>query len=337
MLWSVVHHRKSKGHQAAHFHENTTVEIIWTVIPFVILILMAIPATRVLIEMNDTSSSAVTVKITGSQWKWNYEYIEYDKNKNLKLKYYSVLSTPRSQIETPVFSAGLLPSGLANYSGERKLPNKDQNYLLDVDKPLVIPTGKKVRFLITSDDVIHAWWVPAFGVKRDAIPGFINELWTLVPEGKEGIYRGQCAELCGKDHGFMPIVVEAKDNNSFKQWLADEQLAQQKADEQAELAGDKTYTKEQLMALGEKEYLARCAACHQPTGEGLPPTFPALKGSKVAMGPASDHIAIVQNGKNAMPAFKGILPPNVMAAIITYERNAWGNNVGDIVQPKDVK
>lgn len=337
MLWSVIHHRKSKGYPAAHFHENTLVEIIWTVVPFAILILMAIPATRVLIQMNDTSSSALTVKITASQWKWHYEYLEYDQQKDIKVGFFSVLSTPKEHIEKPIFSQGLLPSGLAKYSGERLEVTRDDNYLLEVDRPLVIPTGKKVRFLITSDDVIHAWWVPAFGIKRDAIPGFMNELWTFVPEGKEGIYRGQCAELCGKDHGFMPIVVEAKDPKSFSQWLGQTKKDQQKEQEAAASASNKTYTKDELMALGEKEYLARCSACHQANGEGLPPTFPALKDSKIAKGPAKDHIEIVLNGKNMMPGFKETIPANVLAAIITYERNAWGNNTGDTVQPKDVK
>jgi cytochrome c oxidase subunit II len=337
MLWSVIHHRKSKGHQAAHFHENTLVEIIWTIIPFAILILMAIPATRVLIQMNDTSSSALTVKITASQWKWHYEYLEYDQQKDIKVGFFSVLSTPKEHIEKPLFSQGLLPSGLAKFSGERTDVTREENYLLEVDHPLVIPTGKKVRFLITSNDVIHAWWVPAFGIKRDAIPGFMNELWTFVPAGKEGIYRGQCAELCGKDHGFMPIVVEAKDPKSFDQWLAQTKTDQKKAAEEAASASDKTYTKEELMALGEKEYLARCSACHQANGEGLPPTFPALKGSKIATGPVKDHIDIVLKGRNMMPAFKETIPANILAAIITYERNAWGNNTGDTVQPKDVK
>lgn len=342
MFYSVFRHRKSSGRQAAHFHESTTVEIIWTVIPFIILILMAIPATKLLIAMSDTSASALTIKVTGSQWKWHYEYLTYEDDNDISLAYFSVLTTPREQIERPVLAAGLFPKGLAQdrYQEDRsQYPEQGEYYNLEVDNPMVIPTGRKVRLLITSDDVIHSWWIPAFAIKKDAIPGFINELWVNVPEDKPGIYRGQCAELCGKDHAFMPIVVEAKSPADFEQWLAARQEEQAQAELAAASSLDKTFSKEELMAEGEKAYLARCAVCHQPNGKGLPPTFPALEGSAVATGPVADHIAIVKNGKNAMPPFAAVLSPKELAAIITYERNAWGNTPNDgvdVVQPRDV-
>lgn len=341
MFYSMFKHRKSKGQQAAHFHESTTVEIIWTIAPFLILILMAIPATKLLIAMSDTSDSALTIKITGSQWKWHYEYLDYDGNTDLSLAYYSVLATPREQIERPVRAAGLFPKGAAQdrYREDGNYPEAGEHYNMEVDRPMVIPTGRKVRFLITSDDVIHSWWVADFAIKKDAIPGFINELWVNVPEDKPGIYRGFCAELCGKDHAFMPIVVEAKPQAEFEQWLASAQEEQKQAELAAASSVDKTFTKDELMAEGEKAYIARCAACHQANGQGLPPTFPALAGSAIAIGPAADHIAIVKSGKNAMPGFAAVLSPKELAAIITYERNAWGNVPSDgvdVVQPRDV-
>lgn len=338
MFYSIFKHRKSKGHKAAQFHESTTVEIIWTAIPFLILIAMAIPATKTLILMKDSSQADLTVKIIGSQWKWEYSYLEYKDDNTLDLNYLSVLSTPREQYETPLRLAGLFPLGVASYNGERNPAPKNTDYLLEVDKPLVIPTGQKVRFLITADDVIHSWWVADFGIKQDAIPGFINETWTKVPVGKEGIYRGKCAELCGKDHGYMPIVVKAVSEPEFNQWLADSQAAQKKAKADAANSIDVVMSKAELMTLGETEYLSKCSACHQASGLGLPPAFPALKGSAIAIKPEglAQHINIVRNGKGMMPAFKDTLSPKVMAAIITYERNAWGNDTNDLVQPKDV-
>ena len=330
MFWSILHHRKSKGAVAAHFHESTTVEIIWTIIPFLILIGMAIPATRVLVAMNDTGDSTMTVRVTGSQWKWHYEYLTYDKDNNVGVSFLSVLSTPREQYERQGkgWNAGNTPDFAS-----------DPHYLSEVDHPLVIPSGKKIRFLLTSDDVIHAWWVPDFAIKRDAVPGFINEVWAEVPAGKEGIYRGRCAELCGKDHAFMPIVVEVKSQADFKTWLAS---AKVRAAEEAKAAAASVDYKfpslEAAMKEGEAVYDARCAACHQPGGTGLPPMFPALKGSKIASDKAhkADHIHIVLNGKNAMPAWKGLLTPRELAAVISFERNAWGNATGDLVQPSEV-
>jgi len=332
MFYSILKHRKSTGAKPADFHESTLVEVIWTVIPFIILIVMAVPATRVLIAMSDTSAADLTVRVTGSQWKWHYEYLSYGKEKDVGLGFLSVLSTPRDQYEHQ-------GKGLLNMSKNQPDFVKNPNYLLEVDKPLVIPTGKKVRFLVTSDDVIHAWWVPAFALKKDAIPGFINEIWTKVPEGKEGIYRGRCAELCGKDHAFMPIVVEAKSPADFDKWLAETKV---KAAEEAKAAASSVDYKfadiAEASKLGEEVFNGKCAACHQVSGEGLPPMFPALKGSKIVATkdqlPA--QITIVNGGKNAMPAWKGVLTPKEMAAVITYTRNAWGNSTGDLVQPSEV-
>ena len=306
MFWSIIHHRKSKGAKPANFHESTKVEILWTAIPFVILIAMAFPATKTLIEMEDTTDADLTVQVTGSQWKWHYNYFEHD------LDYYSLLATPQSEIKNKIA--------------------KSANYLLEVDRPLVIPTGQKVRFLITSDDVIHSWWVPEFAIKKDANPGFINEAWTRVNE--PGIYRGQCAELCGKDHGFMPIVVIAKEPAEFDKWMAEKVEIAKKFKEEEQKLLAMNMPMEELMALGEKVYNANCAACHQQNGQGIPGVFPGLKGSAIALGDVKEHIDIVVNGKagTAMQAFGKQLALKDLAAIVTYERNAWGNNTGDVVQ-----
>ncbi|MDP4547907.1 MAG: cytochrome c oxidase subunit II [Marinobacter sp.] len=306
MFWSIFAHRKSQGYKAANFHEHTWVEILWTAIPFAILVAMAVPATATLIEMYDTTESEVDIKITGYQWRWQYEYINDD------FGYFSSLSTPRDQIENR--------------------QTKGENYLLEVDKPLVIPVGKKVRFLLTANDVIHSWWVPAFGVKKDAIPGFINETWTRVDE--PGIYRGQCTELCGKDHGFMPVVVEAVPEEEYVAWVEEQKQA---AEAERQLT-QKDWTLDELMARGEKAYASACAACHQPNGAGMPPAFPALKGSPVVTSDMAAHIDIVVNGVSgtAMQAFGGQLSEVDLAAVITYERNAWGNNTGEMVTPKEI-
>lgn len=310
MFWSIVRHRKARGVQPAQFHESTKVEILWTAIPVLILIVMAIPATKTLIAMEDTTEADVTVLVTGSQWKWHYKYLDND------VEFYSLLATPKEQI-------------INRFA-------KGENYLLEVDRPLVIPTGKKVRFLMTSDDVIHSWWVPAFAVKKDANPGFINEAWTRVDE--PGVYRGQCAELCGKDHGFMPIVVIAKSPADYEQWVNGEaeRIAKAKAEEQELLAMNMSM--EELMSVGARTYTAYCAACHQPNGEGLPGIFPALKGSAMALEDMPGHIDIVLNGKagTAMQAYAKQLSLKEIAAVITYERNAWGNNTGELVQAADV-
>ena len=311
MLWALIHHRKSKGAVPAQFHESTKVEILWTAIPFVILIAMAVPATKTLIAMEDASKADLTIKVTGSQWKWHYEYMGED------VEFYSMLATPQDEITN--------------------LADKNPNYLLEVDKPLVLPINQKIRFLMTSDDVIHSWWVPDFAVKKDANPGFINETWTNINE--EGLYRGQCAELCGKDHGFMPVVVEAKSEADFKVWLADAKQAKQQAALADAALLDQTLPKEELMELGAQVYMASCAACHQPTGLGLPGVFPALKGSPIVLGDIKGHIDILIHGSpgTAMQSFAKQLSIKQLAAVITYKRNAWGNDTGDVIQPSEIQ
>ena len=310
MIYSIINHRRSKGAVAANFHESTKVEIAWTIVPFVILILMAIPATKTLIAMEDPSNADLTIKITGSQWKWHYSYFDQD------ISYYSLLATPREQIE-----------------GKE---DKGEHYLLEVDKPLVLPVNRKIRFLMTSEDVIHSWWVPAFAVKKDANPGFINEAWTRID--KPGIYRGQCAELCGKDHGFMPIVVQVLSEADFDNWIVEQEAQANAAAAEAQAALSKTLSKDELMAQGEQVYMARCAACHQPNGAGLPGVFPSLIGSPIIKGPVADHLSVVLHGRSgtAMQAFAQQLTATEIAAVVTYERNAWGNDSGDMVQAADV-
>jgi cytochrome c oxidase subunit 2 len=306
MAFAIVKHRKSVGHKAEQFHENTTVEIIWTVVPFIILIGMAYPATKTIISMKDTSGADLTIKATGYQWKWGYDYLQDG------ISFYSNLATPRDQIE------GRAPKG--------------EHYLLEVDNPVVVPIGKKVRIIITANDVIHAWWVPALGVKQDAIPGFVRDSWFKVD--KPGTYRGQCAELCGKEHGFMPIVVEAVEPEKYAAWAAE----QKKKVAAAVVDPAKVWTLDELKAQGEKVYAQNCVACHQANGMGVPNTFPALSGSKVATGPKEGHVSIVLNGKpgTAMAPFKHLSDVDI-AAVITYERNSWANKTGEMVAPADIK
>ena len=307
MFYALVMHRKSRGHKAAEFHDNVTLEVIWTIVPFVILIGMAVPSTAVLLKMDDTSQSDLTVKVTGYQWKWKYEYLDQD------LSFFSNLSTPREQVENK--------------------QTKGEHYLLEVDNPLVLPVGKKVRFVLTANDVIHSWWVPQLGVKKDAIPGFVNESWTIINE--PGTYRGQCVELCGKDHGYMPVVVQAVSTTDFDKWVV---AQKDKAKAEAAAAASRNFTKDELMERGTKVYAANCAACHGQNGEGVA-TFPKLAGSKIAKGPAAGHVGIVLNGKagTAMQAFGAQMNDLDLAAVITFERNAFGNNTGDVVQPSQVK
>jgi cytochrome c oxidase subunit 2 len=310
MFISMYFHRKSRGAKPANFHENVKVEIAWTVIPFIILIAMAIPAMNLLIDMEDASEPDVSILVTGSQWKWHYKYMDSE------VEFFSKLATQADQI------SGKIPKG--------------ENYLLEVDRPLVIPTGQKVRFLITSDDVIHSWWVPDFGFKQDANPGFINDAWTNVNE--PGVYRGQCAELCGKDHGFMPIVVVAKDPADYDKWISEQVAIQQQAKAEEQRLLSMNMTMDEAMDLGEKVYNANCAACHMPNGEGLPGVFPALKGSQIAVADQPKHIYIMLNGVtgSAMQSYAKQLTMSEIAAVVTYERNAWGNNTGDLVQAKDI-
>ena len=307
MIYSIVNHRRSKNPKPAQFHESTTVEVLWTVIPFLILVGVAVPATKTLLALEDTSDSDVTVQITGYQWKWKYDYLDDD------ISFFSNLSQ-------------------SSRDAIRANPEEVENYLLDVDNPLVLPTNKKVRFVMTSNDVIHAWWVPAIGVKQDTIPGFINDSWAFIEE--PGVYRGQCAELCGKDHGFMPIVVIAKPEEEYNQWVAD-----QKAAAAAALASaDREWSMDELMEKGKQVYGASCAACHGANGEGVQGVFPAIAGSELSTGPIDAHVDIVLNGKEgtAMQAFGPQLNDVELAAVVTYERNAFGNDVGDLVQPKEI-
>jgi cytochrome c oxidase subunit 2 len=311
MFISIVLHRKSRGHEAAQFTHSTTAEIIWTIIPVLILIAMAVPATKALVNMEVAPETEMTIKITGFQWRWKYEYVEDD------IQFISSLNANSN-------AARRLSSGTD--------PQTVDNYLLDVDKPLVLPANTKIKFLITADDVIHSWWVPALGWKRDAVPGFINEAWTEIME--PGIYRGQCAELCGKDHGFMPIVLEVLPKTEYKAWA--QKQRQSMAHEQAETT--RLWTRNELMELGEHVYAAQCATCHQADGLGLAPAFPALAGSAVATGPVNNNIEIVLHGREgtAMQAWGNMLSESDIAAALTYTRNAFGNETGDVVQPQTI-
>ncbi|WP_280545976.1 MULTISPECIES: cytochrome c oxidase subunit II [unclassified Halomonas] len=306
MFYSLFRYRHSRGAKAATFHEHTSVEVIWTAIPLLILVAMAVPATATLKNMYDTSEADLDIMVTGQQWRWRYEYLGEE------VAFTSNLSTPREQI-----------------SGADE---KGENYLLEVDEPLVLPVGQKVRLLLTSDDVIHSWWVPDLAVKQDAIPGFVNENWVRIEE--PGIYRGQCTELCGKDHAFMPVVVEAVEQERFDEWLAERKVAAAQ-----EAAGvDREWGMDELMARGEQVYGSVCATCHQPDGSGNPPAFPALAGNQALMNERDRHINTVINGVSgaAMPAFRNTLNAVEIAAVITYERNAWGNETGDSVQPSEI-
>jgi len=309
MLYSIMKHRKSLGHQSASFHESTAVEIGWTVVPFIIIILMALPATRTVVAMKDTSNADLTIKATGMQWKWGYDYL---KGEGEGISFLSNLSTPREQT---------VDHSLA----------KNDNYLIEVDNPLIVPVNKKIRIVTTANDVIHSWGVPAFGVKQDGIPGFVRDTWFRAE--KVGVYRGQCYELCGKDHAFMPIVVNVVSDADYTKWAND------KKKEMAAKADDpnKTWTVDELKTRGEKVYAANCVACHQANGKGVPGAFPALDGSPVVNGPRAAQIAIVLNGKNAMPAWKSVLSDTDIASVITYTRNNWSNKASEnIVQPAEV-
>ena len=309
MFYSVLKHRKSLGYKAANFHHSTTVEIIWTVIPFMILIAMGYPATQTVIDMKDTTTPDITIKATGYQWMWGYDYLT---GEGEGISFFSRISTPREQI--------------------RNEAPKGENYLLEVDNNVVVPVGKKIRILTTANDVLHAWSVQALGVKQDAIPGFIRDAWFKAES--PGIYRGVCSELCGKEHAFMPIVVEVMETEKYSQWV----VAQQKKSEETAVDVNKEFTMDELKAQGEKVYAGTCAACHQVHGKGIPGTFPGLDGSKITNGPKAEHINMVVNGKagTAMVAFKHLSDIDI-AAVVTYERNAWGNTTGDVVQPSEIK
>ncbi|MGH8686777.1 MAG: cytochrome c oxidase subunit II [Burkholderiales bacterium] len=309
MFWAVYAHRKSVGHKASQFHENTTVEVIWTVIPALILVLIAWPVTKVVIAQKDTSNPDLTIKVTGMQWKWGYDYL---KGEGEGISFVSTLSTPRAQIE------GREPKG--------------EHYLLEVDHEMVVPVHKKIRVLTTAADVIHSWWVPAFGAKQDAIPGIIRDIWFKAD--RTGTFRSQCVELCGKDHGFMPIVVRVVSAGDYTKWVASQKALMAKSAEDE----NKTYTLAELKSRGEKVYAANCIACHQATGKGVPGAFPALDGSKTVLGPKEAQIDTELYGrpKTAMVAFERL--SNVeLASVITFTRNSWGNHTGEAVQPADIK
>ena len=308
MFYAIWKHRKSRGHQSATFHESTAVEIAWTVVPFLIIIAMAIPATRMVLEQKDTSSADLTLKVTGYQWKWGYEYI---RGEGEGISFLSTLATPRAQIEN-------------------REP-KSVTYLSEVDNPLVVPVNKKVRVIVTANDVIHSWMVPAFGVKQDAIPGFVRDTWFRAE--KVGTYHGYCAELCGKDHAFMPIVVEVKSAEDYSRWVDERQKAMLAAADDP----NKDWTTEELIARGEQVYTANCAACHQANGKGIPGAFPALEGAKVVLGPAAAQIKVLLDGRagTAMASFRRLSDVE-LAAVTTYTRNAWGNQAEQgLVLPKD--
>ena len=311
MFWSIFRHRKSRGVTAAQFHHHTTVEIIWTAIPMLILILMAIPATKSLILIESTGDSDLTIKVTGYQWRWHYQYIEED------FGFYSSLA-PESN-EARQLKSGIDPSGI-------------ENYLLEVDNPVVVPVNTKIRFMTTAADVIHAWWVPALGWKRDSIPGFINESWAIIEE--EGTYRGQCAELCGRDHAFMPIVLKAVSEDEYYDWAGDMMVAALDAD----VGADREWAMDELLERGEQVYSTFCVACHQVNGMGIPGAFKPLVGSPVTTGPLEGHIDTVMNGVagTAMAPFGMQLNDVDIASVITYERNSWGNEMGDMVQPSTI-
>jgi len=312
MFYSLYAHRKSKGHKAAQFHESATVEAVWTIVPFFILLAMAFPATKAVLDMRDSSAPEMTVKITAYQWKWGYDYL------NDGFGFVSNLSTPLAQIK----------------GGEKK----GENYLLEVDNPLVVPVGKKIRVLLTANDVIHAWWVPALGVKQDAVPGFIRDAWFRAD--RPGIYRGNCAELCGKEHGFMPIVVEVKTQADYDKWLATQKdkYGVGKAAAAAVVVDTKTYTRDELVAHGKTVYegLGGCQGCHQPTGKGVPGTFPALDGSKIVNGGKDGQIAILLNGKpgTAMASFKHLSDKD-LAGVMAFTRSTWSNKAAEFAQPVD--
>jgi cytochrome c oxidase subunit 2 len=304
MLYSIIKHRKSVGHKAASFHESTTVEIIWTIIPLLIVIGMALPATKTVVAMKDTTNADITIKAIGYQWKWGYEYI---KGEGEGINFLSTLSTPREQINN--------------------LEEKSNTYLMEVDNEVVVPVNKKIRVITTADDVIHAWTVQGFGVKQDAIPGFVRDTWFKAE--KIGTYRGQCSELCGKEHAFMPIVVKVVSDADYSTWVS------AKKKELAALADDpsKTYTLEELKDRGAKVYAANCSVCHQPNGKGGG-AFPALDGDKVVLGPKEGQYQILLKGKNAMPSW-GRLSDTELAAVMTFTRNSWSNKTGEVIQPSD--
>lgn len=318
MFYSVFKHRRSLGHKPATFHESTAVEIAWTVVPFLIVIVMALPATKTVVAMKDTSNADITIKATGMQWKWGYDYL---KGEGEGISFLSSLSTPRSQVGEP----GIAPTQA-----------RGVNYLMEVDNEVYVPVNKKIRIVLTANDVIHAWMIPAFGVKQDAIPGFVRDTWFKAE--KIGVYRGQCAELCGKEHAFMPIVVNVVSDADYSKWVAGEKK------KMAALADDpsKVWTIDELKIKGEKVYATNCVVCHLATGKGVPNAFAALDGSPVVLGAKAEQINVLLHGQKSgkypseMPAWKQLSDSDI-AAVITYTRNNWSNKAAEnIVQPAEV-
>ena len=316
MGYSIVNHRKSKGYKAAQFHDSLTIEVLWTIIPLVVLIVIAVPATKLLIDLEDSTESDMTIKITGYQWKWKYDYIDGAAE---GVGFFSNLDDrSRRELQASI-ELGAVPTS--------------EKYLVDVDNELVVPVNKKIRFLVTSNDVIHSWWVPDFGVKQDAIPGFINDAWATIQQ--PGVYRGNCTELCGKDHAYMPIVVRALPEKEFEEWVYN----RKNASEIAAAAANRSFTLEELVEKGKGVYDRSCAACHGATGAGVPGAFPAMTNSPIVLGDINVHVGMILNGVagTAMQAFREQLSDVEIAAVVAYERNALGNSVGDFVQPKEVK
>ena len=306
MFYSILKHRKSLGHKSASFHESTTVEIIWTVIPLLIVIGMALPATKTVVAMKDTTNSDITIKTTGYQWKWGYDYI---KGEGEGISFLSTLSTSREAINN--------------------LAPKSNTYLMEVDNEMVVPVGKKIRLITTANDVIHAWTIPAFGVKQDAIPGFVRDAWFKAET--IGTFRGQCSELCGAQHAFMPIVVRVVSQEDYTKWV------EEKKKEMGASSDDpsKVYTLDEQKERGAKVYASNCAACHQANGKGAG-AFPALDGSKMVLGPKAAQYNILINGKGAMPKWAGVISDGDIAAVMTYTRNAWGNKTGEVIQTQEI-
>jgi cytochrome c oxidase subunit 2 len=314
MFYSILKHRKSLGHKSATFHESTAVEIAWTIVPFLIVIAMALPATRTVVAMKDTSNADITIKATGMQWKWGYDYI---KGEGEGIAFLSNLTTPRQQVGEP---------------GMKPTQERSNTYLLEVDNEMVVPMGRKIRIITTANDVIHAWGMPMLGVQQDAIPGFVRDAWFKAEQ--TGTFRGQCDKLCGKEHAFMPIVVKVVSDADYKTWVDG------KKKEMSATADDpnKVYTVAELKERGAKIYGANCVACHQVNGKGIPGAFPALDGDPVVNGPKEKQINVLLNGQNnKMPAWKAILSDTEIASVITYTRNNWSNKAAEnIVQPADV-
>ena len=371
MIISIVWHRKAAGHQAAQFHENTALEVVWTIIPFIILIALAIPAAKVLVKMTNTSDPDMTLEIEGYQWKWQYNYLQNG------FSYFSMLAAD---------------SNAASQLDSRVSPFSVKHYLRDVDHPMVVPVGKKIRLLITSNDVIHSWYVPDFAFKMDAIPGFMNQGWIKID--RPGTYRGGCTELCGRGHGFMPIVVVAESPADYAKWVtamkssngayinphtlqpesngspvayapaqlnfnapASAQLvpaseilqpaapaatqgnaaAPAKTQAKPPAAAEKTWTMAEAMARGKQVFADNCASCHLPDGKGNSAMgVPAIAGGPIPNGPVAAHIELVLHGKGIMPAWGNILSDADLAAVITFERNAFGNHGGGLVRPADI-